>query len=64
MLSITTLTTENLVNVSTECFSHHQGKIEEVQTIYSHVLLRIYIIRGQRSVRISLLFRTYWQRRS
>ena len=34
----------------TECFSHHH---EEVQTIYSHVLLRLYIIRSQTLVRIT-----------
>ena len=41
-----------LGHISTEC-SSRQGKSEEVQTnitIYSHALLRIHVIRGQRSV--------------
>ena len=40
-------------DVSTECFSCHQGKSEEVWTNsanYSHALLRIHNIGGQRSV--------------
>ena len=39
-----------------QCSSHHQGESEEVWTnsaIYSHALLRIHVIGGQRSVRIA-----------
>ena len=46
---------KKLANVSTECSSRHQGESEEVQTniaIYSHALLGIHVIGGQRSVRI------------
>ena len=46
-----------LADVSTEYSSCHQGESEEVQTNiafqYSHALLRIHIIGGQRSVRIA-----------
>ena len=47
---------KRVADVSTECSSHHQGESKEVRTnvaIYSHVLLRIGIIGGQRSVRIA-----------
>ena len=39
-------------DISTECSTCHQGKGEKLQTntIYSHALLRIHVIRGQRSV--------------
>jgi len=41
----------------TECSSHHQGESAKVQTnaaIYSHALLSIHVIGGQRSVRIPI----------
>ena len=43
-------------DILTECSSHHQGESEEVRTnvaIYSHALLRIHVIGGQRSVRVA-----------
>ena len=45
----------NLPMFSTECSSHHQGKVKEMRTdvIYSHALLRIHVIGGQMSVRIA-----------
>ena len=49
---------KQLANVLTECSSRHQGESEEMQTnltIYSHALLRICVIGGQRSVRCSSL---------
>ena len=44
-----------LADVSTEFSSRHQGKSERGVniTIYSHTLLRIHLIGGQRSVRIA-----------
>ena len=42
---------KKLADVLTECSSRHQGESEEVQTniaIYSHALLRIHVIGGQR----------------
>ena len=47
---------KKLADVLTECSSRHQGKSEELQTniaIYSHALLRIHVIGGQRLVRIA-----------
>ena len=47
---------KELADVSTECCSRHQGESEEVQTnvaIYSHGLLRVHVIRGQRLVRVT-----------
>ena len=47
---------KKLADVSTECSSRHQGESDKVWTniaIYSHALLRIHIIGGQRSVRIA-----------
>jgi len=49
---------ENLADVLTERFSHHQGESGECWHIYSRTLLRIPlgVIGGQRSVTIALPF--------
>jgi len=41
--SDTNFSSENLANISTECFRHHQGKSKDSvkTTSYSHALLRI-----------------------
>jgi len=42
--SDTNFSSENLANISTECFSHHQGESQDsvkTSTFYSHALLRI-----------------------
>lgn len=59
---------KTFANISTDCFSHHLDKTKKYKTsiLYSHALLRIRIIRGQRSVRIALSVSwvagcwTYW----
>ena len=47
---------KKLANISTKCSSHHQAESEKTankRCYYSHTLLRIHIIGGQRSVKIS-----------
>ena len=53
-LSVANLSSE-ITDVSTDSSSHHQGESEEVRTtaIYSHALLRMHVIGGQRLVRVA-----------
>ena len=48
---------KQLADVSTECSSRHECESEEVGinvAIYSHVLLKIHVVGGQRSVKLLL----------
>ena len=47
---------KELADVSTECCSRYRGESEEVRTnvaIYSHALLIVHVIRGQKLVRVT-----------